>query len=140
MTAPIERTLLDSDVVSALMRSHRIASARAAGYRALYPGYSMSAMTHFEVVRGLRAIRATRQESQFEVFARESMILPLTDEIFERAADIYAVLHRAGRLIPDADLLIASTALVHDMIVATNNEAHFSRVPGLRIDNWLKPV
>ncbi|MGA2031300.1 MAG: hypothetical protein ABSG68_03505 [Thermoguttaceae bacterium] len=36
------------------------------------------------------------------------------------------------------DLLIAAHALCLDAAMLTNNDAHFSRVAGLRVVNWLK--
>ena len=53
-----------------------------------------------------------------------------------RAADIYADLYRRGQLISDADILLAATALTHGTILVTENPAHFSRVPELRIQSW----
>jgi tRNA(fMet)-specific endonuclease VapC len=64
-------------------------------------------------------------------------VLPITDQIIVRAADIYADLHVHGQLIPDADILIAATALDHGLVMATSNVADFGRISGLRIDNWL---
>jgi predicted nucleic acid-binding protein len=40
-------------------------------------------------------------------------------------------------LIEDADLFIAVIALVHDMILVTNNVTHFARIPGLQVEDWL---
>ena len=34
-------------------------------------------------------------------------------------------------------LLIAATALGHGIAVVTNNEAHFRRISGLDVENWL---
>jgi tRNA(fMet)-specific endonuclease VapC len=31
---------------------------------------------------------------------------------------------------------VAGVALAHDLIVVTRNVREFSRVPGLRVDNW----
>ena len=42
----------------------------------------------------------------------------------------------AGRLISDADILIAATSIVHSLPLVTNNAAHFPRVPGLAWSNW----
>lgn len=44
-----------------------------------------------------------------------------------------ARLRRAGRLIGDFDLLLASTCLRHDLILLTGNRRHFEAVEGLRI-------
>ena len=74
----------------------------------------------------------------FEKLCAVSNILPLTDEIILRAADIYGDLHRRGALIGDADILIAATAIHHSLTLVTNNENHFSRISNLTIENWLK--
>ncbi len=42
-------------------------------------------------------------------------------------------LRKAGKLIPDADILIAACALVHDEILVTDNTMHFKRIEGLRL-------
>lgn len=42
-------------------------------------------------------------------------------------------LELAGTPLADADLLIAATALQHDLELVTGNLRHFSRIPGLRI-------
>jgi tRNA(fMet)-specific endonuclease VapC len=55
-----------------------------------------------------------------------------------QAATIYADLHRRGELICDADILIAATAITHGLTVATNNQAHFRRIPDLLVVNWLE--
>ena len=44
-----------------------------------------------------------------------SEILPLTDEVIVKAADIYADLKRLGTLVGDGDILIGATALVHGL-------------------------
>jgi len=44
-----------------------------------------------------------------------------------------ANLRRAERLIPDLDLLIAATAIHHDLTLLTRNVRHFGRVPDLRL-------
>jgi len=37
------------------------------------------------------------------------------------------------------DLMIASVALVHNLIVVTHNTADYQHIPGLRLDDWLAP-
>lgn len=41
-----------------------------------------------------------------------------------------------GEVIGPFDLLLAATALVHDVIVVTDNFNEFNRVAGLRLENW----
>jgi tRNA(fMet)-specific endonuclease VapC len=41
-------------------------------------------------------------------------------------------------LIGTMDMLIASIAMANNLIVVTNNEKEFKRIPGLKIENWTK--
>jgi tRNA(fMet)-specific endonuclease VapC len=66
-----------------------------------------------------------------------SEIISLDDPMAVRAADIYADLKAGGGMIGDADILIAASALVNGLGVVTNNEQHFRRIKGLRVENWL---
>lgn len=47
-------------------------------------------------------------------------------------------LEAAGQAIDSEDLMIAAHALALDAVLVTNNEAHFGRVTGLTVANWLK--
>nr|WP_117191868.1 type II toxin-antitoxin system VapC family toxin [Rhizobium terrae] len=62
---------------------------------------------------------------------------------WEAPADIhYAAvrdsLSRSGQPIGDMDMLIAAHALALNAVLVTDNESEFSRVPGLKIENWLR--
>ena len=46
---------------------------------------------------------------------------------------------RSGIAVNRTDLLIAATALVHDLTLVTHNTQDFIRVPGLRLEDWLQP-
>jgi tRNA(fMet)-specific endonuclease VapC len=47
-----------------------------------------------------------------------------------------ADLRETNQVIGHNDVLIGATALEHDMVLVTNNTQHFSRIPGLSLDNW----
>lgn len=59
------------------------------------------------------------------------------DRCAEEYGSIRAQLTREGNPIGPNDLLIASIARAHDLVLATNNMREFSRVPGLRVENWI---
>ncbi len=63
-------------------------------------------------------------------------IVPFGDEATSVYADIRATLETKGSPIGPNDLLIAATVLYHNGILVTNNVREFSRVPGLKIENW----
>ena len=131
------KTLLDTDVLSGLMRKTPTALSRARSYLADHPQLTISLVTRFEILRGLKAKRAAAQLAAFDSFCGNNEVLPITDAVIVRAADVYADLHGRGQLIPDADILIAATAIENGLTLATNNLADFGRIAGLRIDNWL---
>jgi len=131
------KTLLDTDVLSGMMRQTPVALNRARAYLAEHQQLTISLITRFEILRGLKAKRASKQLAAFDSFCLSNEVLPLDDEIIVRAADIYADLHVRGQLIPDADILIAATALQNGLVMATNNVAGFGRIRDLQIDNWL---
>lgn len=131
------KTLLDTDVLSALMRRTPAALQRARTYLADHPQLTISLVTRFEVLRGLKAKHASAQLAAFESFCTNNEVLPITDAVIVRAADIYADLRLRGQLIADADILIAATALDKGLALATNNRADFGRIAQLRIANWL---
>ena len=75
--------------------------------------------------------------------ALEQFLLPLIIAEFDyRASLIYgkirAELERKGKSIGPLDTLIASHAVSMDTTLVTNNEKEFSRVKGLRVENWIK--
>jgi tRNA(fMet)-specific endonuclease VapC len=52
---------------------------------------------------------------------------------------VHGKLLRKGVTVSRLDLLIASTALVYDFTLVTNNRQDFQNVPGLRLEDWLQP-
>ena len=119
------------------MRRETSAIVRSIDYLSAHPQLSISIITRYEVLRGLKAKNANAQLAQFEILCQSLQIFPVNDSIVVRAADIYAALRQSGQLIGDADILIASTALEHEFTLATNNEKHHGNILGLSLDNWL---
>ena len=133
----VVRQLLDTDTLSEVMKGRDSNVAQhAAAYLAYYGQFSFSIITRYEILRGLKAKAATAQIAAFEDRCKSSLVLPLTDQAILRAADIYADLWRRGELIADADILIAATAIEYQLVLATENRAHFERIPGLRLNSW----
>ena len=62
--------------------------------------------------------------------------LPFDDAAAEHYGRIRTQLERAGTPIGPNDLLIASIALSNDLTLVTHNTREFSRVAGLRLDDW----
>jgi len=65
-------------------------------------------------------------------------ILPLEIPADHQYAALRHHLTRQGTPIGPNDLLIAAHALASDLTVVTANVGEFSRVPGLKVENWLQ--
>jgi tRNA(fMet)-specific endonuclease VapC len=109
-------SLLDTDTLSAVLRGDSKATARAQEYLVEHGAFSFSIITRYEILRGLKAKNATAQIQAFDRLCATSLILPLTNGIVARAADIYAALRQRGEPIGDADILIAASALTHGLV------------------------
>lgn len=134
----VRGVLLDTDILSAIMRNNYNATKKARLYLLEHEQLTFSVITRYEILRGLKSIGANRQIEAFDLLCEESNIVSVTNKIILKASDIYADLNKRGQLIGDADIFIAASALVYGLPVVTNNENHFSRIPDLYIDNWLK--
>jgi tRNA(fMet)-specific endonuclease VapC len=130
--------ILDTDILSLLMRHNPTVVGKAKAYLLEHRQFTISVITRYEILRGLKAKGAAQQAARFEQFCGRNRILPINDETIVKAADIYADLHKRGELIGDADILIAASALVNGCGIVTNNEAHFRRIAGIQVENWLR--
>jgi tRNA(fMet)-specific endonuclease VapC len=130
------KTLLDTDILSRLLRSHAEVQSRTREYLQDHTYLTFSIITKYEILRGLKTKTATSQLERFEEFCSANEILPLSEDIVELASEIYADLYRRGQLISDADILIAATAIFNNLVLSTNNERHFRRISPLKVDNW----
>ena len=66
-------------------------------------------------------------------------VLPLDEGADEKYAELRTALEKAGTPIGANDYLIAAQALALELTLVTDNVGEFSRVPGLRVENWLSP-
>ena len=97
----------------------------------------ISAVTYAELIHGVEKSAAIEKN-------RLALSLLLANiEIFDfdaRAADCYgkirAELEKKGRPIGPLDMMIAGHARSLEFTLVTNNMKEFSRVSGLRLENW----
>lgn len=92
----------------------------------------VSTMTLGEIYEG--AFASANPEAHLAIFRQflsAYHVIPPSDAIMERFAEMRAYLRRRGQLIPDFDLLIAATALQHNLTLLTFNRRDFERIPDL---------
>lgn len=136
----MDRCLLDtsalSDVILPANRRLPVVARKLAGYLRSHRRLTFSEVSCYEVLRGLRKKMAATQEQQFLQFCTRCELVPINYDVLDRAASLWAAGRRQGIVIDDGDLLIASTALQHNLPLVTANSKHFNWISGLRLLNW----
>ena len=76
-----------------------------------------------------------RSQETLEGFLSGVDILGLDEEICKRFGQLRGSMRKRGQTIGDFDLLIATTALRHNLTLLTNNRKHFEGIAGLEIQS-----
>lgn len=97
----------------------------------------VSSVTAFELYAGARKSAApARTLGKIEEFLTQVKPLPFDSEAARQAGTIRIQLEALGCPIGPYDLLIAGHALSLNATLTTGNLREFSRVTGLRVENW----
>lgn len=100
----------------------------------------VSSIAAFELWFGVaKSARIQENAALLEAFLQGSALsLPFDPSDARVGGEIRAALARAGRPIGAYDILIAGQALSRNLTLVTANEREFSRIKGLRWENWAK--
>ena len=97
----------------------------------------LSAVVKAELIDGAHhSARVAENLRLLQQFFRPFVSLPFDDACAERYGRIRQELVRRGEPIGPNDLMIAATALAHDLILVTRNTGEFGRVIGLTVEDW----
>ena len=131
--------LFDTDTLSHLMKSNPSANLLDRLTAVPKEQQFTSAITVGEMVYG--AHRGPRREHHLRQLNEKVWpnlrILPFGRAAGEVYGRLRAELEHSGTPLSEPDLRIASIAVTHNLTVVTGNVRHFSRVPGLRVENWI---
>lgn len=128
--------LFDTDTCIEILRGNK----RVLKRRDEYSGeIAISFMTVGELFYGAEISAHTVENRELvEKFILTVSVFHTDAHILKRFGRIKAELKRDNRLLPDADILIAATTLEKAEALITGNGGHFDRIPGLRIENWIR--
>lgn len=136
----MDRSLLDTSTLSDVIdlpnkRLPRVAR-QSKAYLREHGHFSFSEISRYEILRGLRKKQAHAQEERFQIFCQHCERLPVTADVLDRAATLWAEGQRQGIVVDDADLVISATALIQGLTIVTANPRHFEWLAGLKVSNW----
>jgi tRNA(fMet)-specific endonuclease VapC len=133
----MDEAILDTDILSEVLKAkNRHILNAAQRYLDQHQRFAFSAITLYEILRGLRASQAARSFNNFLKVVANSDVMPISLAVLYRAADLWAEAGKGGYARNDADLIIAATALEGGRTLVTGNTSHFSWVPGLSLADW----
>ncbi len=100
-----------------------------------------SAVNLAELLFGAERSPAPRRDVLLTALNRQVLpfvtVLPFDEAAARTYASVRAGLERLGTPLAIPDLMIAAVGLSRDLTLVTRNVAHFARVPGLRVENWV---
>jgi tRNA(fMet)-specific endonuclease VapC len=129
--------MLDTNIVSDMLRNPSGSSVKrgeSVGQAAL----CVSVVTACELRFGALKKASERLSRRINDFLLEVPALPFDSAYDGEFAEIRWRLERRGTPIGPFDLLIAAHAKSLDLTLVTDNIREFSRVEGLKVENWLE--
>ncbi|UEM06958.1 type II toxin-antitoxin system VapC family toxin (plasmid) [Skermanella rosea] len=131
------RFMLDTNVCIRVLRD-RPPSARIR-FNAESASLCISTVTLAELLHGAaKSGRPIEKRHEVERLVARLEVLPFDDEAAAHYGEIRADLERSGTIIGPYDLMIAGHARSRGLVVVTGNLGEFSRVDGLRCEDWLE--
>lgn len=126
--------LPDTNAFSVLFR--RRDEGLLARFAAAFPQVRLSAIVLAELEYGAAKSGLARHRSRIDALALSIPIEPFSPEDASGYGRLRAALERSGRMIGPLDTLIAAQAIRLGAVLVTHNTEEFSRVPGLRCEDW----
>jgi len=101
---------------------------------------AMAAITASELLHGVHRLKPAVSRARAARFVEDLLalvpVIPFDLEVARVHARIDAELSATGKVVGDADLLIASTAVALDYRIATRDMRSFPRIKGIHVVRW----
>ena len=104
--------LLDTDIIIELLREKR---------------HETGAISIITLIELLRGIKATKRKKVKQLLEESFTVENLDNKTIETYCSLYENLKKQGETLPDADLLIAATAITQNMTLKTKDQ-HYQRL------------
>lgn len=128
------RYLLDTDTVSYALRGEGQVAGRITAHKP--SELCISAISLAELRYGADRKGSRRLHALINTFATALEVVGFAEEAALEFGRIGTILAERGTPIGEFDVLIAAHAASLRCTLVTNNLRHFSKVPGLAVENW----
>ena len=127
---------LDSNIVSYYLKNNKKIVEKieieAKAHKLIIPP-----MVYFEVKRNLQYLKAKKKITVLEKIYQINSIDTINKETLDIGISIYCAIRENGKIIDDADILIAAFCIQNNYSLVTNNTKHFENIANLEFENWL---
>jgi len=129
--------LLDTSVYSQRLRPHPDKGVVRRWKKLGDAALAISAVCEAELRYGLEKRASDRLWIEYRRYLENRLVLiPVDKTVSDTFGALRAEAERQGQPRADFDLLIAATALAHNLTLATLNIRHFMGTPALRVEDW----
>lgn len=133
----MKEATFDTNIITAYFKEHPDIVQKIKRYQKEFGRIKLNVISYYELLRGYKDLGSAKKLQLFREFVSKCEILDIDSCVIEKASDIYVKLKKEGRLLEDADILIAAIAIVNNLLLVTDNTKHFSRIDNLQIQNWM---
>ena len=132
----MKRYMLDTDMCSYIIKEHP-ESVRQRLQKLAMEQLCVSVVTYAELIYGVERSSSKRVNRPIvEDFVRHLDVMDWDTDAADQYGVIRAELEAAGTPIGAMDMMIAAHAKSIKAVLVTNNQKHFARIKGLKIENW----
>ena len=132
----MKRYMLDTDMCSYIIKEHP-ESVRQRFQTLAMEQLCVSVVTYAELIYGVERSSSKRVNRPIiEDFVRHLDVMDWDTEAADQYGVIRAELEAAGTPIGAMDMMIAAHAKSIKAVLVTNNQKHFTKVKGMKVDNW----
>jgi len=100
--------------------------------------FCISAITYAELIFGLKKNYSKKLDLWLNEVLDRFKVIPFDLASSIIYGDIRTTLEKSGNPLDNMDMLIAASALAAKATLVSNNVKHFSRIKGLKIEDWSK--
>lgn len=127
--------MFDTDTASFFMKDNP-KSVRVKTAKHYKDEFCISAITYAELMFGLKKNYSKQLDLWLNEILAKLNIVPFDDASAEAYGDLRTTLEKSGLSLDNMDMLIASSAISANAILVSHNIKHFSKIKGLKVEDW----
>ena len=127
----------DTNAIIHLMRGTKSIELKVSEAKSSNARFIVPYIVNYEIVRGLLINQVPKHKKAYEIICANCTIESISNEVWDKAAEIYAELYSKRFTVADTDILIAAFCIVNGYSLVTDNTKDFANIDDLSFVNWV---